>query len=113
MDGILVLPLKYQESIVNYMPSPDMLIKLANFFSVFGDVTRIKILTALCISDMCVNDLSIMLRLNQTTVSHQLKNLRQCGIVAATRQGKIVYYKLTNQAINDIMLNGVNYLMAN
>lgn len=113
MDKILVLPLKYQESIANYMPSSDMLVKLAEFFSIFSDVTRIKILTALCISDMCVNDLSVMLNLNQTTVSHQLKYLRHCRAVSTSRCGRLIYYKLSTPVINDIMLGGVDYLMAN
>ena len=113
MDKILCLPIKQQECIENYMPTEDMLHRLSDFFNIFSDVTRIKILTALCISDMCVNDLSVVLKLNQTTVSHQLKFLRQCGAVTTTRSGKLIYYRLSTSAINDVMLGGVDYLMAN
>ena len=56
MSKILVLPQKQQEHIENYMPSEDLLMRLADFFNIFSDVTRVKILTALSISDMCVND---------------------------------------------------------
>ena len=113
MNKILVLPLKQQECIRDYMPTEDMIGRLADFFNMFSDVTRVKILTALCISDMCVNDLSVMLNLNQTTVSHQLKFLRHCGAVATMRCGKLIYYKLSTSVINDVMLGGVDYLMAN
>jgi len=113
MDKILVLPLKQRECIENYMPTEDMLLRLSEFFNIFSDVTRIKILTALCISDMCVNDLSVVLKLNQTTVSHQLKFLRQCGAVTTSRSGKLIYYKISTSVINDVMLGGVDYLMAN
>lgn len=113
MNKILVLPQKQQENIENYMPSEQLIIRLADFFNIFSDVTRIKILTALCISDMCVNDLSVVLNLNQTTVSHQLKFLRQCGAVYTSRCGKLIYYKLATPVINDIMLGGVDYLMQN
>jgi DNA-binding transcriptional ArsR family regulator len=78
----------------------------------FSDCTRIKILTALCLSEMCVNDLSVLLKLNQTTVSHQLKFLKQNGAVKCKRDGKIIYYSIADNCINDVMLNGVNYLLA-
>ena len=113
MDRILTLAKKHQESVANYMPSEEMLIRLSDFFAMFSDVTRIKILTALCISDMCVNDLSVVLNLNQTTVSHQLKFLRQSGAVTTSRSGKLIYYSITTSIINDVMLGGVDYLMAN
>ena len=110
IDKILTLPVKQQKWINEYMPSDRMIVKLANFFNMFSDVTRIKILTALCISDMCVNDLSVVLNLNQTTVSHQLKFLRNCGAVTTSRSGKLIYYKITTDIINDVMLGGVDYL---
>lgn len=109
-EKLLTLPLKQQQYIVEYMPSDNMLIRLADFFNIFSDITRIKILTALCISDMCVNDLSIVLNLNQTTVSHQLKYLRQCGAVTTSRSGKLIFYKISTPIINDVMLGGVDYL---
>lgn len=113
MDNILGLSQKQRDSIVEYMPSSEMLQRLKDFFSIFGDVTRIKILTALSISDMCVNDLSVVLGLNQTTVSHQLKLMKQCGAVHTTRCGKLMYYGIKTDVINDIMLGGVDYVMTN
>ncbi len=113
MDKVLFLKEKQQQDILNYMPKDATLVKLADFFSVFADATRIKILTALCMSKMCVNDLSVVLNLNQTTVSHQLKLLKQNGAVTSVRNGKIIYYSITNERINDVMLNGVDCLLAN
>ena len=49
-------------------------------FSIFADKTRLRILSSLTITDMCVSDISLMLSINQTTVSHQLKNLKMCAI---------------------------------
>lgn len=113
MSKIIVLPISMQNNLVEYMPKQATLEKLANFFSIFSDSTRIKILTALTISEMCVNDLSILLGINQTTVSHQLKFLKQSGAVKSNRQGKLIYYSIANTNINEVMLNGVNYLLAN
>jgi DNA-binding transcriptional ArsR family regulator len=73
--------------------------KLCDFLSALGDGTRLKILSALAIKDMCVNDLSIGLGLNQTTVSHQLKNLRSVGLVKYRRQGKINFYSLRDKRV--------------
>ena len=80
------------------------------FFSVFADYTRVKILSALAISELCVTDLSRILEINQTTVSHQLRFLRSAGIVKSVRQGKIVFYSLTDESINDVLLKGIEFL---
>lgn len=95
-----------------YLPEDRMCLKLADFFSMFSDTTRIKILSALAVSEMCVNDLSRILCINQTTVSHQLKLLRSTGTVKFRRDGKIVYYSLSSNMINDCLLTGVDYLQA-
>jgi ArsR family transcriptional regulator len=110
MDGVLLLDKKVQGEIQRYMPSCEILQGLVDFFSIFSDTTRIKIVSALSISEMCVNDISRVLGINQTTVSHQLKLLKSVGAVRAKRQGKIIFYSIANRTINDVMLNGVQYL---
>ena len=67
-------------------------------------------LSALAISEMCVTDLSRVLEINQTTVSHQLRLLKNLGIVKSERQGKIIFYSLVNDTVNDVMLKGVEFL---
>lgn len=106
-----MLPQAKQNYLIEYMPKETTLEKLANFFSAFSDSTRIKILTALCLCEMCVNDISILLKINQTTVSHQLKLLKQNGAVKSRRSGKLIYYSIADNSINEVMLNGVNYLL--
>ena len=80
------------------------------FFSVFADSTRVRMLSALAISEMCVTDLSRVLGINQTTVSHQLRLLKNLGIVKCERYGKIIFYSLINDTVNDVMLKGVEFL---
>lgn len=109
-ERILLLDKKLQTEIRRYMPSIEVLQGLVDFFSIFSDTTRIKIISALAISEMCVNDISNILGINQTTVSHQLKLLKSVGAVKAKRQGKIVFYSIANDTINDVLLNGVEYL---
>ena len=87
---------KTQVKVRYYLPDNAVLTELSDLFSVLSDSTRIKILSAICISEMCVGDLSEMLDMNQTTVSHQLKILRSTGVVTARRDGKTIYYSLAN-----------------
>ena len=113
MGEVLLLNDEEQDILKNYMPNDSVLKKIANLFNSFSDPTRIKILTALCVSEMCVNDLSVVLNLNQTTVSHQLKLLKDAGVVESTRFGKVMYYKLYSKGVNSIISNGVDYLIEN
>ena len=109
-ERILLLDNKVRGEIMRYMPSCEVLQGLVDFFSIFSDTTRIRIVSALAISEMCVNDISNVLGINQTTVSHQLKTLKSVGAVRQKRQGKIIFYSIANDTINEVMLDGVKYL---
>ena len=93
-----------------YMPKEERLRNLADFFSMFSDPTRLKIISALSMTEMCVTDISNILKINQTTVSHQLKILKSLGMVKYRRDGKIIYYSLIDKMINDCLLIGVDCL---
>ena len=108
--SVLMLDKKTQGLIENYVPSDETLEELVGFFSMFSDLTRLKMLSALAISETCVTDLALLLNLNQTTVSHQLRILRDLGAVKYRRVGKIIFYSLRHDTINDILLKGVEYL---
>lgn len=110
MSQTLLLDKRTQSLIEDYVPQGEILEGIVCFFSVFSDYTRVKILSALAISELCVTDLSRILNINQTTVSHQLRFLRSAGIVKCVRQGKIVFYSLVNDSINDVILKGIEFL---
>ena len=107
---MLLLDKRTQGLVEDYVPDGEVLDGIVFFFSVFSDPTRVRMLSALAISEMCVTDLSKILELNQTTVSHQLRFLRNIGIVQAKRQGKIIFYSLVNDTVNDVLLKGVEFL---
>ena len=109
-NQVLMLDKKTQGLIENYVPCDETLEELVSFFSMFSDLTRLKMLSALAISETCVTDLSVLLNLNQTTVSHQLKTLRDLGAVKYRRDGKVIFYSLKNDLISEILLKGVEYL---
>lgn len=94
-----------------YLPSNQDLADMCAFFSVFCDVTRMKMLSALSIDELCVGDLAALLALNQTTVSHQLKILRDAGLVATRREGKIIFYKVASEHVETVMNVGAGYLL--
>lgn len=109
-QNVLLLDKRLQGLIGDYVPDDEILQEVACFFNLFSDLTRLKMLSALAITEMCVTDLSIMLKLNQTTVSHQLRILRDLGAVKYKRQGKITFYSLKNDLISDVLLKGVEFL---
>lgn len=110
MTEMLLLDKRTQMMVEDYTPNDKILTRLGSFFSLFSDATRLKLISALCVSDMCVTDLSRVLKLNQTTVSHQLKLLRDASIVETHRQGKIIFYSVDSEQIDKIMLCATEFL---
>ena len=92
------------------MPESENLFDLAEFFSILGDSTRIGILSALLKSEMCVCDISALLNMTQSAVSHQLRLLKQARLVRYRKAGKIVYYTLDDKHIEEILLMGFKHL---
>ncbi len=83
------------------------LMSLADFFKLFSDESRLKILYLLTMNEMCVSDIAATLDMNQSTVSHQLKILRNSRIVKYRRDAKVVYYSLDDDHIGQILLQGM------
>ena len=88
----------------------DLAYDLGDFFKIFGDPTRIKILYALFQEDMCVSDLVNSLGINQSALSHQLRILRQNDIVKFRREGKTVIYSLDDEHVGILLKNGIEHL---
>lgn len=101
--NILLLDSVTAAKVEDSLPSKSGLQALSSFFGALSDVTRLKILSALTVSPMCVNDLAVVTGLNQTTVSHQLRILRDAHIVDGTRQGKVIFYGVESREISTVM----------
>lgn len=93
------------------MPSEEMMQDLAEFYKVFGDVTRIKILCILFQSELCVCDLAEVTGMTQSAISHQLRVLKQMKLVKNRREGKIVYYSLADGHIQSILNQGMEHIV--
>lgn len=83
---------------------------VADLFKVFGDTTRVKILHLLTISEMCVCDISAALDMTQSAISHQLRVLKQAGLVKNRKEGKIVYYSLDDDHVLKVLTQGIDHV---
>ena len=84
---------------------------LSEFFKIFGNPTRLKIISLLSVEDLCVCDISEALELNQTTVSNQLRILRANNIVKYQKEGKMARYSLTDAHIEMIYKVGLEHIL--
>lgn len=97
--------------VVEEMPGDDLLKELADLYKIFGDPTRIKIMFALFEEEMCVCAISELLGMNQSAISHQLKTLKDANLVANRREGKTIYYHLSDDHVRSIIGQGFEHLM--
>ncbi|WP_127534188.1 ArsR/SmtB family transcription factor [Paenibacillus kobensis] len=79
-------------------------VSIADLFKALGDPTRIKIIHALSLHELCVHDLTIVLGMGQSAVSHQLRYLRNLRIVKRRKEGKTVYYSLDDNHIEQLFV---------
>lgn len=91
-------------------PQDEMIFDLADFYKIFGDTTRVKILYALDKSELCVCDISALLGMSVSAVSHQLRTLRESDLVRTKRDGKVVYYSLADDHVKSILECGFEHI---
>jgi len=103
-------PQKVSE-IKDSMLNEEVVYDIADFFKVFGDSTRLKILFALKDGPVCVGDLSAALGIGQSAVSHQLRVLRQSDIVKFRKEGKVVYYELDDSHVETVLMQALHHMM--
>ena len=102
------------EAILNHvkadMPADEVLQDLGDLFKIFGDTTRIKIMYALHEDEMCVCAIAELLNMTQSAISHQLKVLKAANLVASRREGKTIYYRLSDDHVKTIIAQGYDHL---
>lgn len=95
---------------IKSMPDQDLFNKLAEFFKILGDTTRVKILFALDKNEMCVCDIANVLGMSKSSISHQLGTLRRSGIVKCKKQGKEVFYMLDDDHVKEVFEIGTEHI---
>lgn len=89
----------------------ELLINVADFFKIFSDKTRLKIVTVLLKDELCVCDIATVLEMSHSSISHQLRVLRQYKVVKNRKEGKVVYYSLDDSHINNIVNQGIEHYL--
>ena len=101
---------KLQEGDIITKIDGNKLNKMADFFSILGDTTRVKILDALDKNELCVCDIANVLRMSKSSISHQLGTLRRSGIVKCRRVGKEVFYTLDDEHVREVFEVGMEHI---
>lgn len=81
------------------MLGDELLFDIAEVFKIFGDSTRVKIIYALKLSELCVADIAYITNSSASAISHQLRILKQAKLVKARKEGKVVYYSLKDEHV--------------
>ena len=105
-----VINLDAAEKIAKNMPDDEYLYDLSELFRIFGDSTRIKILYALFDEELCVGDIAAILNLSQSSVSHQLRILKDNKLVRFRREGKSIFYALDDDHVRSILQLGMEHV---
>lgn len=93
------------------MPDDELLLDLADSFKLFSDSTRLKILYALMEAEMCVCDISVLLGMSKSSVSHQLRVLKQSNLVKYRKAGRVIYYSLADDHVRTICRTGMEHVL--
>ena len=92
------------------MPGEEELFDLSELFKIFGDSTRIRILYVLFESDMCVCGIAELLGMTQSAISHQLAVLKKAKLVRYRREGKTIFYSLSDDHVRTILDQGMEHI---
>ena len=98
------------EDTLDKMADEELLNKLAEFFKIVGDTTRVKILYALDKNELCVCDIANVVGMSKSSVSHQLSALRKSGIVKGKKVGKEVFYTLDDEHVKQVFEVGIEHI---
>ena len=98
------------DRVKDMMPADKDFYDLAALYKAFSDNTRVKILWALNCNEMCVCDLAVLLGMTKSAISHQLKTLRLSNLVRFRKHGKVVYYSLSDEHVQDVFEKGFEHI---
>jgi len=92
------------------MPGDGAIQELSAFFKICGDPTRMKILCALFTAELCVCDIAGLLGMTMSSISHQLRVLKQARMVSARKEGQNVFYSASDPHVKEIIGQGMRHL---
>jgi DNA-binding transcriptional ArsR family regulator len=99
------------DSVKKKMPDENLFFDISQFFKVMGDSTRSKIIWALDQKELCVCDLAVLLNMTKSAISHQLRILRQTNLVKYRREGKVLFYSLSDDHVKEVFEKGLEHII--
>ncbi len=98
------------KKVLNTMIQQEKINKISDFFKILGDSTRAKIIAALDQNEMCVCDIANVLQMTKSSVSHQLAILRKAKLVKYRKEGKTVYYSLSDNHVQEVFESALDHI---
>ncbi|MFW5976587.1 MAG: ArsR/SmtB family transcription factor [Bacillota bacterium] len=102
---------KIVELLKNQQLDDQVLQNLSSIFKTIGDPTRLKIINALRKEELCVCDLSELLEMSSSAISHQLRVLRNNNLVKYRKEGRSVYYSLDDEHVLALFSQGLQHVL--
>jgi ArsR family transcriptional regulator len=102
---------EYLNMINEKMPDEELIYNMAELFKAFSDSTRVRILCVLQISELTVGEITTLLSMNQSAISHQLRLLKQAHLVKFRRNGKNLIYSIADDHIKTIFNQTMDHIM--
>lgn len=99
------------ENAKNKILNEETLLLIADFYKALSDSTRIKIINLLEKNELCVCDISVILNMTKSAVSHQLKNLREMNLIKAKRMGKEIWYSLADDHVREVFEISLSHVL--
>lgn len=100
---ITVIDTEKVNKVKQNLPDNNSVLDLSEMFKVLGDSTRLKILLILSLEELCVCDISAILEISVSAISHQLRILRNQKLVKFRKKGKMVFYSLVDNCVENIV----------
>lgn len=98
------------KKVLNTIIQQEKINKISDFFKILGDLTRAKIIAALDQNEMCVCDIANVLQMTKSSVSHQLAILRKAKLVKYRKEGKTVYYSLSDNHVQEVFESALDHI---
>ena len=98
-----------EATVEGYLANEDIVYEATQIFDALSDYTRFRILSALCVSSRSVSELKELCHVSQSGISHQLRLLRDRGLVFARREGQRVIYALADEHVATLMKVGLEH----
>jgi len=98
------------DKVLENLPSDHDIVDISEIFNLLGDPTRMRILLALRIKELCVGDISALMDISQSGVSHQLRSLKKARIIKGRREGKMIYYSLDDDHIDHVISTALEHI---